>query len=65
MDQHNPNNKSREIEITAEDLPLHCPMPSMIPLKAVQPEGITSISSPQHLKAGNLFFNIHSKQRTL
>lgn len=30
MDQHNPNNKSREIEITAEDLPLHCPMPSMM-----------------------------------
>ena len=24
------NNKAREIEVTADDLPLHCPMPSMI-----------------------------------
>ena len=30
MNQQNTNNKSREIEITADDLPLHCPMPSMI-----------------------------------
>ena len=24
------DNKTREIEITGDDLPLHCPMPSMI-----------------------------------
>ena len=24
------NNKAREIEVTTNDLPLHCPMPSMI-----------------------------------
>jgi len=30
MDQHNHKNKSREIEITVDDLPLHCPMPPMV-----------------------------------
>lgn len=30
MNQPNHNNKSREIEITVDDLPLHCPTPSMM-----------------------------------
>ena len=29
-DQHQRDNKSRHIEITAADLPLHCPTPSML-----------------------------------
>ncbi|MFZ1852382.1 MAG: zinc-finger domain-containing protein [Nitrosomonas sp.] len=27
MNQHNHNNKSREVEITVDALPLHCPTP--------------------------------------
>ena len=29
MQNHTIDNKQRRIEITIEDLPLHCPMPSM------------------------------------
>ncbi|MEK7768342.1 MAG: zinc-finger domain-containing protein [Pseudomonadota bacterium] len=29
MQDHTIDNKQRQIEITADDLPLHCPMPSM------------------------------------
>jgi uncharacterized Zn-finger protein len=30
MQNHASNNKERQIEITTDDLPLHCPMPSML-----------------------------------
>ena len=29
MQNHATDNKQRQIEITTDDLPLHCPMPSM------------------------------------
>jgi uncharacterized Zn-finger protein len=29
MQDHTSDNKQRQIEITTDDLPLHCPMPSM------------------------------------
>lgn len=29
MQDHTNDNKQRQIEITTDDLPLHCPMPSM------------------------------------
>ncbi len=29
MQDHTIDNKQRQIEITTDDLPLHCPMPSM------------------------------------
>jgi len=30
MNQQSSNNKTREIEVTADDLPLHCPTPAML-----------------------------------
>lgn len=30
MSEQQTDNKAREIEVTAKDLPLHCPMPSML-----------------------------------
>ena len=30
MQKHATDNKQRQIEITTDDLPLHCPMPSML-----------------------------------
>lgn len=30
MQNHASNNKERQIEVTLDDLPLHCPMPSML-----------------------------------
>jgi len=30
MTTQNTTNKERQIEVTAADLPLHCPMPSMV-----------------------------------
>ena len=30
MQNHATDNKQRQIEITTDDLPLHCPMPSML-----------------------------------
>lgn len=29
MQDHTSDNKQRQIEVTVDDLPLHCPMPSM------------------------------------
>lgn len=29
MQDHTTDNKQRQIEVTTDDLPLHCPMPSM------------------------------------
>lgn len=29
MQDHTSDNKQRQLEVTADDLPLHCPMPSM------------------------------------
>ena len=30
MQNHASDNKERQIEVTVDDLPLHCPMPSML-----------------------------------
>ncbi|MGH8685571.1 MAG: zinc-finger domain-containing protein [Nitrosospira sp.] len=30
MQNHATDNKQRQIEVTGDDLPLHCPMPSML-----------------------------------